>query len=81
MEMFSMRVKAKANINSLQQNCAKIQMVREYLSAKIQNEDFGQRVNQVTCSLVYKNVSCFLSENLLSKVNQQCYVSTLTLPV
>lgn len=36
------------------------------------------RVNQVICSLDYGNVSCSSSENLLSKLNQKCYVSMLT---
>ena len=46
---------------------------------KIQNEDFGQCVNQVVCSLDYRNISCCASENILSKVILEYHVSMLNL--
>ena len=46
---------------------------------KIQNEDFGQCVNQVVCSLDYRNISCCAGENILSKVILKYHVSMLNL--
>ena len=56
MEMFRIREETKASKNLLQRKSANLSMVKEYLSSKIQNKDFGWRVNQVISSLDYENV-------------------------
>ena len=56
MEMFRIREETKASKNLLQRKSANLSMVKEYLSSKIQNEDFGWRVNEVISSLDYENV-------------------------
>ena len=56
MEMLRIREETKASKNLLQQKSANLSMVKEYLSSKIQNEDFGWRVNEVISSLDYENV-------------------------
>ena len=56
MEMFRIREETKAIKNLLQRKSANLSMVKEYLSSKIQNEDFGWRVNEIISSLDYENV-------------------------
>ena len=56
METFRIREETKASKNLLQRKSANLSMVKEYLSSKIQNEDFGWRVNEVISSLDYENV-------------------------
>ena len=56
MEMFRIREETKASKNLLQRKSANLSMVKKYLSSKIQNKDFGWRVNQVISSLDYENV-------------------------
>ena len=53
----TMKVFSVENLYSLQRKSGKLQSDKEYLSPKIQNKDFGQRVNQFICSLDYGNVS------------------------
>ena len=75
MKMFSMRARNKSKYQFVATK------VYKTLSPKIQNEDFAYRVNQDIYSLDYGNVTCSFSENLLSKVIQNCHVLMLTLPV
>ena len=69
MKMFSVRRRNKSKHKFVA--TAKLWKVREYLSPKIQNENFRYCVNKAICSLDHRNVVSFFSENLLPKVNQK----------
>ena len=65
--MFSVRGRTKSSINLFERKFVKVWKVEKIVNPKIEIEDFYWCLNQVICSLDYRNISFSTSQNIFSK--------------
>ena len=67
-EMFSVRGRTKSSINFFERKFVKLWKIKIIINPKIEIEDFYWCLNQVICSLDYRNISFSTIQNIFSKV-------------
>lgn len=82
MEMLSTKERSKSKHKFIATKVCVAEKVGEYfINLKTKNETFGSCVkNEVIFSLVFRNISCSTSKNMLSEIMLKYHVSMLNSP-